>query len=244
MDIQINSDLKIPLYYQLKEEIKKRILDGTYKEGDLIPSERELIENHNLSSTTVRRALNDLVHENYLQRKAGKGTFVQPRRVRRDLRKVLSFTTNMNEMGLTPSTKVLEKQAVPADDFVADRLGVGEGQQVMKLRRLRMADGVPMMLETRFIRLDLCPTIMDFPLDSSLWEVFTHEFGKKPHRHHQGFRIANVNQDEAGLLGLAQGSPVFLILGVTYLEDGQAIECDSSFYRGDRYELTFEAVAD
>ena len=61
--MDINYESKVPLYYQLKEEIKKKILNGTYKENDLIPSEREIGEQFNLSSTTVRRALNDLVQE-------------------------------------------------------------------------------------------------------------------------------------------------------------------------------------
>jgi len=106
--LDVSHALKTPLYYQLKEELRKDILRGVFKEGDLIPSEREFAEKYHLSSTTIRRALNDLVHEDLLERKAGKGTFVRKQMVRRDLKKVLGFTANMLEMGLTPSTKVLE----------------------------------------------------------------------------------------------------------------------------------------
>ena len=106
----IDHDSKFPLYYQLKQEIKTSILRGNFKEGDLIPSERELSEKYNLSSTTVRRALNDLVQEDLLERKAGKGTFVRTQRIKRDLKKLLGFTQNMTEMGLTPSTVVLNKK--------------------------------------------------------------------------------------------------------------------------------------
>ena len=97
MEIKIDFHSKVPLYYQLKEQIRQKILDGIYKEGDLIPSERELNDVYELSSTTIRRALNDLVQENYLERKAGKGTFVRMRKVQRDLRKVLGFTKNMRD---------------------------------------------------------------------------------------------------------------------------------------------------
>ena len=85
MNLNIDFESKIPLYYQLKEQIKQNILDGEYIEGDLIPSEREFSDSYELSSTTIRRALNDLVQENFLERKAGKGTFVRRRKVRRDL---------------------------------------------------------------------------------------------------------------------------------------------------------------
>ena len=105
MDLNIDFESKVPLYHQLKEQIKQNILSGQYKNGDLIPSEREFSDSYDLSSTTIRRALNDLVQENLLERKAGKGTFVRRRKVKRDLRKVLGFTKNMTEMGLTPTTK-------------------------------------------------------------------------------------------------------------------------------------------
>jgi GntR family transcriptional regulator len=82
MEYIINHDSKVPLYYQLKEQIRKDILNGGYQEGDLIPSERELSDRYDLSSTTIRRALNDLVQENFLERKAGKGTFVRLKKVK------------------------------------------------------------------------------------------------------------------------------------------------------------------
>jgi GntR family transcriptional regulator len=233
---------KLPLYYQLKEEIKVKILSGILKEGDMISSERELSEKYNLSSTTVRRALNDLVHENLLERKAGKGSFVRLRRVQRDLRKVLSFTNNMREMGLVPSSRVLGKKMVPAKAFVQESLGLPKGTSVFRLDRLRLATEIPMMLETRYIRDDLCPGIMERDLSTSLWRVFEDVYGHKPHRHSQTLRIVTISGKFAQLLGMENNSPVYLIKGITYLGDGQAIECEESLYRGDKYEVTFEAV--
>jgi len=76
MILNIDFEAKIPLYFQLKEQIKQNILEGEYKDGDLIPSEREFSDNYGLSSTTIRRALNDLVQENYLERKAFTADFL------------------------------------------------------------------------------------------------------------------------------------------------------------------------
>ena len=240
----IDPDSKLPLYYQLKEKIKENILNGTFKEGDLLPAERELSEKYNLSSTTVRRALNDLVYESFLERKAGKGTFVRMRRVKRDLRKVLGFTDNMKEMGLVPTTKVLSKTIIKATEFVRNYMEIGESAEVVKLERLRLADNVPMMLETRYIRIDLCPGIIEYELDSSLWNVFENVYGRKPYRHSQTLRVATISGDSAALLGIEENSYIYLIKGATYLKDGQAIECEQSYYRSDRYELSFEAIAE
>jgi GntR family transcriptional regulator len=237
----IDLESKLPLYFQLKESIKKMITTGELKEGDLVPSERELSAQYKLSSTTVRRALNDLVHENLLDRKPGKGTFVRMRRVQRDLRKVLSFTKNMEEMGLVASGVVLGKKIVRAKTFVQESLGLPKGEQVVRLDRLRLANNIPMMLETRYIRMDLCPGIMDRDLSKSLWKLFEDAYSQKPCRHSQTLRIVNISGRFAQLLGVENDFPVYFIEGVTYVQSGQAIECDESLYRGDKYEITFEA---
>jgi len=244
MNLNIDFESKIPLYYQLKEQIKQSILSGRYKEGDLIPSEREFSDSYDLSSTTIRRALNDLVQERFLERKAGKGTFVKRKKVKRDLRKVLGFTKNMTEMGLAPSTKVLSKKVVPANAFARERLELEKGAKVVRLERLRLADDVPMMLETRYIRTDLCPGIEQEELASSLWHVFEEKYGLKPNRHIQAMMIVTVAGHAASLLTLNDNSLVFLIKGITYVEDNIPIECEESLYRSDKYELTFEAIVD
>ncbi len=244
MDLNIDFESKIPLYYQLKEQIKQNILDGEYKDGDLIPSERELSDNYELSSTTIRRALNDLVQENFLERKAGKGTFVRRKKVKRDLLKVIGFTKNMTQMGLTPTTKVLSNKVVTANAFARERLGLEKGDKVVKLERLRLADDVPMMLETRYIRTDLCPNIEQEELSSSLWRVFDEKYGLKPNRHTQGMMIVTLSGHAAALLTLNDNSVVFLIKGVTYVKKNEPIECEKSLYRSDKYELTFDATSD
>ncbi len=244
MDLSIDFESKIPLYYQLKEQIKLNILSGEYQEGDLIPSEREFSDNYELSSTTIRRALNDLVQENFLERKAGKGTFVRRKKVTRDLRKVLGFTKNMTVMGLTPTTRVLSKKVVSANAYARERLGLQKGTKVVRLERLRLADDIPMMLEIRYIRTDLCPKIEQEELDSSLWNVFEGRYGLKPNRHSQGMTIATVSGHAASLLTLNDNSLVFLIKGVTYVQEGEPIECEESLYRSDKYELTFEAIVE
>lgn len=244
MNLNINFQSKVPLYFQLKEQIKQKILNGEYGEGDLIPSEREFNISYELSSTTIRRALNDLVQENFLERKAGRGTFVRRRRVKRDLRKVLGFTKNMTEMGLTPSTKVLSKKIVAANAFARQRLGLDKGEKVVRLERLRLADDVPMMLETRYIRTDLCPGIEKEELSSSLWRVFEDKYGLKPNRHSQGMMIATVSGHSAALLTLNDNSLTFMIKGITYVQNNEPIECEESLYRSDQYELTFEAIVD
>ena len=238
----IDPSSKVPLYLQLTEGIRRRILREEYKEGDLLPTERELGERYGLSSTTIRRALGDLVHEGLLERKAGKGTFVRTPKVKRDLMKVLGFTQNMKEMGLVPTTRVMKKVVVSANDVVQESLGLGPRAKVLRLERVRFGNDLAMMLETRYLRLDLFPGIMERDLTGSLWRVFENAYGLKPCRHAQALRIAYADEKTAALLGIAVGASVFLVRGVTYLRDGTPIECEESVYRSDKYEFSFEAT--
>jgi GntR family transcriptional regulator len=162
-------------------------------------------------------------------------------KVKRDLRKVLGFTANMQEMGLSPSTRVLSKKIVSANAFARQRLGLEKGAMVVKINRLRLANDVPMMLETRYIKTDLCPGIEKLDLSSSLWKVFENVYNHKPYRHTQNVTIARFSGPQAALFGLEGGALAFLINGVTYIKDGQPIECEESLYRSDKYDLAFEA---
>jgi GntR family transcriptional regulator len=232
----------VPLWHQLSEGIRRMIASGFYKTGDTLPTEHEWSKRYGLSSTTVRRALGELVHDELLERKAGRGTFVRSPRVTRDLRKVLGFTENMVEMGLVPSTRVLSKEIVPASELAREKLGLRSRTRVLRLERLRLGNDIPMMLETRQVRLDLCPGIVDQDLTVSLWSVFERAYGLKPRRHAQSLSMGRASDRASALLGIPAGAPVFLVRGVTYLGDGAAIECEESTYRADRYEFSFEAT--
>ncbi len=147
-------------------------------------------------------------------------------------------------MGLTPTTKVLSPKVVTPSTFARERLGLEKGDKLIRLERLRLAEDVPMMLETRYIRTDLCPNIEQEELSSSLWRVFDEKYGLKPNRHSQGMMIVTLSGHAAALLTLNDNSVVFLIKGVTYVKKNEPIECEESLYRSDKYELTFDATID
>ncbi len=232
---------KTPLYFQLKEQLKNDILNGTYNEGDLIPSERELQELFNISSTTIRRALNELVQDNYLERKPGKGTFVTLPKIKRNLRKVIGFTRNIIEMGMTPMTKVLDLKIMPANIYARERLGLKKGEKIYRLKRLRFANDTPMILEERYIRTDLCPNLEKLTITDSLWKIFEESYRLKPIRHLQDVKITTVSKEEAEFLELNGMDVAFLIHGITFIQDSIPLECEKTIYRSDKYDLTFEA---
>jgi GntR family transcriptional regulator len=231
------SDPYKPKYIQLFEKLKQDIITGNLKSGDRIYSENELRKMYGVSSTTVRKAIDTLRNSGFITRIQGVGTFVREHHVQRSLEKILSFTKNMQQAGLKPSTKVLEKKIIPATGIYAEKLGVEEGEKIFLLRRLRFGNETPMLLETRYINLKLCYDIIDLDLTGSLYNIYEERYGVRLFRAEQHLQIAFLNKKEAKLLKCKPNSPCFLVTGVTYSEKNEPVEYEESLYRGDEYEF-------
>src|SRR5512142_1421027 len=145
----------IPAYYQLKNIILKKINNGEYAEGDLIPSERDLGESFSISRMTVRQALNQLVMEGVLTREKGRGTFVS--RSKLEQKNIMSFSEAVRRKGMEPSTRVLHFSCDAAAEDLQEILGLKAGEKLYVLRRLRLADGTPVGIEEDFIPIKYCP---------------------------------------------------------------------------------------
>src|SRR5262250_3256667 len=135
--------------------------------GDAIPSERQLSADFGVSRLTVRAALDDLVREGYLLRRRGSGTFVAQPKVAKGLT-TSSFSEDMRQRGLTPGSKTLDLNVVPAGARLGRILHVSPAEPVVVGKRLRLADGEPMAIELLHVRESLLPglTATDLEEDS------------------------------------------------------------------------------
>jgi GntR family transcriptional regulator len=229
-----------PKYLQLVDIIRRDILSGKLQEGDKLLSENELKNTYGVSSTTVRKCIDILRNEDLITRTQGVGTFVKAKHVERSLKKVLSFTKNMEQFGLQPSTNVLEKTVVTASDEYAERLDLSPGENILKLERLRFGSGIPMMLETRYINMSHCPGIADEDLSGSLYEIYEKKYGIVLLGAKQHLRLVFLEDREARLLTCGTSTPAYFVTGVTYSGDMWPMEYEESLYRGDEYEFLVE----
>lgn len=142
----------IPLYFQLQEILRGKILAGEYCPGDLIPSEKELQEKFSVSRITVRNAINGLVFEDLLIKKQGHGTIVAyPRMMEDGNSKLKSFTEKMAQQGSEISTDVLEVLRIPATERITEHLNISVGDEIIYSKRLRKVDGEPIALFENYI---------------------------------------------------------------------------------------------
>jgi GntR family transcriptional regulator len=239
----LSRDLPVPLYHQVKASILRQIEAGQWRPEDRLPSEDELAERFHVSKITVRQALRELAQIGYIRREQGRGTFVQRPPLIEGPRKLTSFSEEMRRQGVRASSQVLEQGVVPASADVASVLGIADHEPVFRLRRLRLADGDPMGVQTAYIPSYMAPRLAacDFQI-ASLYDVLADDYALVPAAAHETHFAFAVCVEDAGLLGVAVGAPVMGTELVARLADGRALEYVRSVMRADRYKIVLDLV--
>ena len=239
----LDRDLYVPLYHQLKEILLDAIRSGKLKPGDRLPAEDQVAASYGVSVITVRRTLSDLASAGYLRRERGRGTFVSRPPVALGPRELTSFTDEMSRRDLSSSSVVLEQSVISADTALAQELRIAEGDPVLRLRRLRLADGEPMGLQTAHIPAALTPGVENRDLTGSLYAVLEKDFGLVAVRAREIHSATVITGSDAGALRLPEGSLGLAARRWTYLADERPFEFVTSIMRGDRYEIVLDLAA-
>jgi len=134
------------LYARVETVLAGEITDGDLKVGDQLPTEDSLIARFGVSRITVRRAIQNLVSRGLVEIRRGKGTFVAAPKITQDLKELSGFVEDMHALGRKPTARVIGKEVVTANATVASQLALTRGERVVRIRRVRLADGVPLFL--------------------------------------------------------------------------------------------------
>jgi len=205
--------------------------------GSPVPSERALAADSGVSRMTARRALDELTREGRLVREVGRGSFVARPAVNLALH-LTSFTEDMAARGITASSRVLRIALQRADALTAESLGLAEGSSVVRLDRVRLADGLPMAIERTTLDAEVVPGFSDIDFtNSSLYGELEHRYNVVFDAGEQTIRAAIVRPEDAAELGVDEGSAVLEFVRVSS-RSGQTIERTVSTYPGDRLELS------
>ena len=231
-----SSDPAVPLHKQLKDAIQGAIVDNIVRPGGTLPGERTIAEALSLSRVTVRKAIETLVEEGLVHRRHGARTEVGSR-VEKSLSTLTSFSEDMNSRGMTPGCIWLSKQISRPSPAEMMALGLSGNGQVLRLKRIRTADGVPMALETSAV-----PTrFLSSPdlVADSLYEAMQ-RVNAMPQRAIQRMRSRRATAADAGHLHCEVGEPLLVMERRCFLGDGQIVEFTESRYRGDVYDFVVE----
>ncbi|AEE97230.1 GntR family transcriptional regulator [Mahella australiensis] len=238
----IDKESPIPIYYQIKERMRALIEAGDLKPGMQVPSERELCDEYGVSRMTVRQAISELVKEGVLYRLRGKGTFVAEPKLDQPIMQLSSFSEDMHKRGMQAGAKTVDIKAVHEDiSHVRRALRLEDEEPALKIERLRFADGVPMVFEVSYFSYRRFYALEKADLEHcSLYNILEQQFGAHPVSAKETLEAALADSYIASMLGIEEGAPVIMVIGVTYDEDDVPIEYVRSYYRGDRYKFYLE----
>lgn len=224
----------VTLQEQLYNEIASQIKSGKYKPGERIPPELQLSEMYHVSRVTVRNAIQQLVDENLLIKKHGKGTFVKTHVYTEKFFSSGSFTETCIKMNAKPSTQIIECELCDGDSEILKHFHVSM-KQLIQIKRVRLVDDMPSIIEV-----DYFPESFDFLLrkkleKSSLLHLVSKESGMIPVRFEDYFQIIHANKEYATLLNCTVGTPLLEVTQSVFTSDNTVIYVNKQNILTSRY---------
>jgi GntR family transcriptional regulator len=231
------------LHAQLYQTLVEAIETGTARPGDRMPTEMELMEQYRVSRTTARRALDELRREGLVERRPGKGTFVVQPRVQAAIPGLHSVTDEIEMLGYEAGARLLSVREEAADDRAAKHLGIAAGEPVLRISRLRTADGRPFYFAYSTLNVSRLPELRraDFAV-RSLYRLFEEVTGRAVVRAVQWLSAVPASREVAAQLEIAPGAPVLQLERVLYLAGDVPVESNQAFFQGQSYKYYSELV--
>ena len=230
----------IPLYFQIAQRIEKAIMGGDLPAGSRLENEVALGERLGLSRPTIRRAIQELVDKGLLVRRRGIGTQVVHGQVTRRV-ELTSLFDDLANSSQKPSTQLLVLEEMPADANIAERLAVAEGDPTLHLRRVRLADDVPVAVLENWLPAEFLDVTSDELTVYGLYQVLRAR-GVTMRVAKQRIGARKATTDEARLLEIDRSSALLTMDRTAYDNSGRAVEFGHHCYRPDLYSFEVTLV--
>lgn len=227
----------VPLYTQIKEILRGRILDGSYAPHAQMPSESELMAAFQVSRITVRQALGDLQKEGLVFKIHGKGTFVSQPKAFQNIGQLMGFGEAMSRMGYETFSQVVSIKTLAAGKAVAARLGIKERTQIAELRRLRYLNRAPISLDVTYVSKALGERLAKEDLaHRDIFLILENDYGIGLGEAELQIEAMLADEALARQLKIEEGAPVLRIERLTHAADGQPLDFEYLYYRGDAFQ--------
>lgn len=239
----LSSISPVPLYAQMKEILRARIFNNTYKAHEQLPSESELTRSFGISRITVRQALGDLQKEGLVFKIHGKGTYVTQPKAFQNIGKLQGFGEAMASMGYETFSQVISFKILPADKTVSEKLGMNENEMVSEIRRVRYLNRAPISLDVSYLPREVGERLNKEDLaHRDIFLILENEYGYSLGQAELKIEAMLADESLGKLLLVDKGSPVLRIERLTFTTDKQPLDFEYLYYRGDafQYRLSVE----
>ncbi len=226
----------VPMHTQIRELIRQRILNGSYKPLSQMPSEAQMMEKFSVSRITIRQALGDLQKEGLIFKVPGKGSFVAKPKAFQNLSRLQGFGEAMGPSGYETYSKVISMRQIPATDLVNRRLNLTSGSEVIEIQRLRYLNREPISVDQSYFPIEIGERLMREDLSTrDVFAILENHLGL--HISHADVQIEAISADEflARQLCIEEATPLLRIERLTYANN-KPIDFEFLYYRGDAFQ--------
>ena len=226
-----------PLYRQIKSLILQSLEAGEWRPGDMIPSEQDLAARFSVSQGTVRKAIDEMVADNLLMRKQGKGTYVTSHTDPRAFFRFLRLVPLDGELS-HPISVPLDCWRARAGSEAARMLAIDVGAEIIIVRRVLRFSGKPTVIDEIYLPGDAFPGLTLDVLKSStmsLYSLFETRFGLRMVRATESIRAVAADRSSAEILKISEGKPLLSIERVTYTYGDRPVEWRRGLYLTDEH---------
>ncbi len=231
-----------PIYKQIESHIKNLIQSKTLKQGELIPSEKQLSEEFSVTRMTVRSALNNLVKDGYITRQRGVGSIVLANKVYDNISAVRGFTEEMENKGYKVSNILEELNVIEADEELMNKLNLTEKENVWEIKRIRLANDKKISYMETYMPVKLFPNLKKSHCEGSLYNYVEEVCGYKIAISEREVSSVLANDELANLLDLTKPEALLYISQVCKLHNSDVFEYSHTYHYG--YTLTLSAVSE
>jgi GntR family transcriptional regulator len=229
-----NDNNPLPLYAQVETVLAAGIADGTLPLGTQLPPEDNLIQRFQVSRTTVRKAIQNLENRGLIEIRRGKGTFVAQPKITQELTELSGFVEDMQALGRTPTARLIDQRVVAADSAVARHLSLTPGTLVVRIQRVRLADGVPTSFDETYLPRELGDKVVTHDLEvEPIFALLEQKYGIPLIEAEYCLESVSAEADIAHALGIKTGSAIFLVERTSYSVGARPVDYEKLYYRGD-----------
>ncbi|MFT4217445.1 MAG: GntR family transcriptional regulator [Micropruina sp.] len=241
MTTTLNRNSAVPLYLQLTEELRNKILSGEWQPEQRIPSENELNQIYSISRMTIRQVLGKLVDEGLVFRVHGKGTFVAQPKIATRSPSYHGVREQLEQQGYSTRTEMVSSGELEADARLARELDVPLGTPLSMVERLRYAGDTPISLHKSYVPMPLAPGLLDHDLaEKQLCQVLARDYGLDMAYVHETLESLNPSPAELSALRVRRGIPLLLLEQRIRDSSHRLFEYTRIKFRGDRIRLEFD----
>lgn len=243
MDIKINKKDTVPIYYQIYLQLKKLIENKTYLPGEKLPSERELEAHLGVSRITIRQAIKYLIIDGHCYIEKGIGVFVLEKKIHINIDALRGVGNFIGSLNLNMETVVVERKTLLSDVKISKKLSVSIKSKIFHLKRLRIIEGLPQIIENTNLSLDRFKGLEKYDFTGSLYRIINEKHNIIPH-HSSGTIINRLpNEEEATLLKIPFNSTVVEKEAVVYDKNNIPIEYINSIYNSSKFIFVYNAYS-